>query len=105
MFDVPAIDPDAGERWSRAIGDYTGRVESLTRPAEGQGPRSIASTPQGLRLLTREALASLPANRLLVFPNSTAYGRHPIQLRKTVAHTDARFTRLITPVPPVGASV
>jgi type IV secretion system protein VirD4 len=104
LFDVPAIDPDAVERWSRAIGDYTGRVESLTRPAEGRGPRSIAATPQGLRLLTREALASLPANRLLVFPNSTAYGRHPIQLRKTVAHTDPRFASLITPVPPVGAS-
>ncbi|WP_461659000.1 type IV secretory system conjugative DNA transfer family protein [Methylorubrum aminovorans] len=104
LFDVPAVDPDASERWSRAVGDYTARVETLTRPAEGQGSRSIASTPQGVRLLSREALASLPANQLLVFPNSTAYGRHPIQLRKTVAHTDPRFTKLITPVAPVGAS-
>jgi type IV secretion system protein VirD4 len=105
LFDVPAVDPDATERWSRAIGDYTARVETLTRPAEGQGSRSLASTPQAVRLLSPEALASLPANQLLVFPNSTAYGRHPIQLRKTVAHTDPRFARLITSVPPVGASV
>lgn len=104
LFDVPAVDPDAGERWSRAVGDYTARVETLTRPAEGKGQRSIATTPQGVRLLTREALASLPANQLLVFPNSTAYARNPIRLRKTVAHTDPRFTRLIVPVPPVGAS-
>ena len=104
LFDVPAVDPDASERWSRAIGDYTARVESLTRPAEGEGARTIAQTPQGVRLLSREALASLPANQLLVFPNSTAFGRHPMRLRKTVAHTDPRFTRLITPLPPVGAS-
>lgn len=104
LFDVPAVDPDASERWSRAIGDYTARVESLTRPAEGQGARTIAHTPQGVRLLSREALASLPANQLLVFPNSTAHGRHPMRLHKTVAHTDPRFARLITPVPPVSAS-
>lgn len=104
LFDVPAVDPDASERWSRAVGDYTAWVETLTRPAEGKGSRSIASTPQGVRLLSREALASLPANQLLVFPNGTAYGRHPIQLRKTVAHTDPRFAKLITPVAPVGAS-
>lgn len=104
LFDVPAVDPDAGERWSRAVGDYTARVESLTRPAEGQGARTISTTPQGARLLTREALTGLSASQLLVFPNSTTYGRHPMQLRKTVAHTDPRFARLITPVPPVGAS-
>lgn len=104
LFDVPAVDPNASERWSRAVGDYTARVETLTRPAEGQGSRSIASTPQAVRLLSRDALTSLPANQLLVFPNSTAYGRHPIQLRKTVAHQDPRFAKLITSVPPVGAS-
>lgn len=104
LFDVPAVDPDASERWSRAIGDYTARVETLTRPAEGQGSRSLAQTPQAVRLMPKEALASLPASELLVFANSTAYGRSPMCLRKTVAHTDPRFARLITPVPPVGAS-
>ncbi|APX85905.1 type VI secretion protein [Methylorubrum extorquens] len=104
LFDVPAVDPDASERWSRAIGEFTARIESLTRPAEGQGSRSITATSQGVRLLTREALASLPANQLLVFPNSTTYGRHPMRLRKTVAHGDPRFARLIMSVPPVGAS-
>lgn len=104
LFDVPAVDPEASERWSRALGNYSARIESLTRPAEGSGNRTIAQTSQGIRLLPPEALASLPANQLLVFPNSTAYGRHPLLLRKTVAHTDPRFGRLITPVPPVGAS-
>jgi type IV secretion system protein VirD4 len=104
LFDVPAVDPDASERWSRALGNYSARIESLTRPTEGTGNRTIAQTSQGVRLLSPEALASLPANQLLVFPNSTAYGRHPLLLRKTVAHTDPRFGRLITPVSPVGAS-
>lgn len=104
LFDVPAVDPEASERWSRALGNYSARIESLTRPAEGTGNRTIAQTSQGVRLLPPEALASLPANQLLVFPNSTAYGRNPLLLRKTVAHADPRFARLITPVPPVGAS-
>jgi type IV secretion system protein VirD4 len=105
LFDVPAVDPEASERWSRALGNYSARIESLTRPAEGPGNRTITQSSQAVRLLPPEALASLPANQLLVFPNSTTYGRQPMLLRKTVAHTDPRFGRLITSVPPVGASV
>lgn len=95
LFDVPAVDPDASERWSRALGDYTAQVETLTRPAEGQGQRSLAQTPQAIRLVPAQALTTLPSRELLVFPNSAAYSRHPIRLHKTVAHTDSRFAKLV----------
>ncbi|GJE00843.1 type IV secretory system conjugative DNA transfer family protein [Methylobacterium isbiliense] len=104
VFDVPAVDPDASERWSRALGDYTARVETLTRPAEGQGQRSIALTPQAARLVPAQALTSMPSRELLVFANSAAYPRHPIRLHKTVAHSDPRFLSLINSVAPVGQS-
>jgi type IV secretion system protein VirD4 len=104
VFDVPAVDPDASERWSRALGDYTARVETLTRPAEGQGQRSIALTPQAARLVPAQALTSMPSRELLVFANSAAYPRHPIRLHKTVAHSDPRFLSLINTVAPVGQS-
>jgi type IV secretion system protein VirD4 len=100
VFDVPAVDPDESERWSRAIGQYTASVETLNRPTEGKGTSSFG--PQGAPLMSKEALVTMSSSDLLVFPNSGGHARHPIRLRKTVAHTDPRFRRLITPVAPVG---
>ncbi|RZK93519.1 MAG: type VI secretion protein, partial [Methylobacterium sp.] len=103
VFDVPAVDPDESERWSRALGDYTAFVETRTTPTgEAKGSPSTTRASQGVRLMTKEALITMPSDELLVFPNSGAHARHPLRLKKTVAHEDARFRRLITPVAPVG---
>jgi type IV secretion system protein VirD4 len=51
--------------------------------------------------MTKEQLTTLDSKELIVFPNSPFYARHPIHLRKTAAHNDARFEKLITKVPPV----
>jgi type IV secretion system protein VirD4 len=103
VFDMPAVDPDESERWSRALGDYTAFVETRTTPTgEAKGSPSSTRASQGVRLMTKEALVAMPGDELLVFPNSGAHTRHPLRLKKTVAHTDARFRRLITPVAPVG---
>lgn len=102
VFDVPAVDPDESERWSRAIGQYTASVETLNRPTEGTGKGTSSFGPQGAPLMSKEALVTLPSSDLLVFPNSGGHARHPMRLKKTVAHTDPRFRRLITPVAPVG---
>ena len=102
IFDVPAVDPDESERWSRAIGQYTASVETLNRPTEGTGKGTSSFGPQGAALMSKEALVTMPSSDLLVFPNSGGHARHPMRLRKTVAHTDPRFRRLITPVAPVG---
>ena len=103
VFDVPAVDPDETERWSRAIGDYTAFVETRTAPTgDAKGTPSTARASQGARLMTKEALIAMPGDELLVFPNSGGHARHPLRLKKTVAHTDPRFRKLITSVPPVG---
>ncbi len=103
VFDVPAVDPDESERWSRALGDYTAFVETRTTPTgEAKGSPSTTRASQAARLMTKEALIAMPSDELLVFPNSGDHARHPLRLKKTVAHKDARFRRLITPVAPVG---
>jgi type IV secretion system protein VirD4 len=103
VFDVPAVDPDESERWSRSLGDYTAFVETRTAPSgDGTGAPSTTRASQGARLMTKEALVAMPDDELLVFPNSGGQARHPLRLKKTVAHTDPRFRRLITPVQPVG---
>ncbi|GAA0273121.1 hypothetical protein LNAOJCKE_4623 [Methylorubrum aminovorans] len=103
VFDVPAVDPDESERWSRAIGDYTAFVETRTAPSgEAKGSPSTTRASQGARLMSKEALIAMPGDELLVFPNSGGHARHPLRLKKTVAHTDPRFRKLIAPVAPVG---
>lgn len=102
VFDVPAVDPDEAERWSRAIGDYTALVETRTAPTgDAKGAPSTTRASQGARLMTKEALIAMPGDELLVFPNSGGHTRHPLRLKKTVAHTDSRLRKLITSVPPV----
>lgn len=105
IFDVPAVDPYEAERWSRAVGQYTARVESLTRPAEGAGSRTISSSSQAAPLMTKEALTAMPSTDLIVFPNSGSLLKHPMRLHKTMAHTDARFRKLIKSVKPVGQAL
>jgi type IV secretion system protein VirD4 len=103
IFDVPAVDPDESERWSRAIGDYTAFIETHSAPSgDAKGSPSTARSSQGARLMSKEALIAMPGDELLVFPNSGGHARHPLRLKKTVAHTDPRFRKLIVPVPPVG---
>jgi type IV secretion system protein VirD4 len=103
VFDVPAVDPDESERWSRAIGDYTAFVETHSAPSgDAKGSPSTTRSSQSARLMSKEALIAMPSDELLVFPNSGGHARHPLRLKKTVAHTDPRFRKLITPVPPVG---
>ena len=102
IFDVPAVDPDESERWSRAIGQYTASVETTSQPGDGKATTSRA--PQAAPLMTRDALITMPSSDLVAFTNLGAAARHPLRLQKTVAYTDPRFRRLITPVGPVGAS-
>lgn len=104
LFDVPAVDPYEAERWSKAIGQYTARVESLSRPAEGPGVRSVSASIQAAPLISAHALTSLRSNELIVIPNSGAMSKKPMKLHKIVAHADPRFARLIKQVPPVGVA-
>ncbi len=104
LSDLSAVDPAESERWSKALGSYTGLIEVFSRPSSGPGQATTSTTSQPVPLMTKEALVTMPASDLLVFPNSANHAKHPMLLRKTVAHTDPRIKPFIAPVPPVGAA-
>jgi type IV secretion system protein VirD4 len=104
VSNVSPVDPDESERWSRALGNYTARVETSSHATEGKANATKSYAPQAVPLMTKEALVTMPSNELLAFPNGEKSARHPLRLRKTVAHTDARFKKIIHNVPPADAT-
>lgn len=102
LSDLSAVDPNESDRWSRALGNYTALVETFGRPTSGSGPSTTNTGPQPAPLLSPDALAAIPANELLAFANRSAQTRHPLRLRKTVAHADHRIRPLIEAVAPIG---
>lgn len=104
LSDVSAVDPAESDRWSRAIGNYTALIESYSSPSTGQGSGTTNKAPQAAPLLSKEALVTMSSRQLLVFPNSARSTRHPLQIDKTVAHTDRRVRPFIQAVAPVGVA-
>ena len=104
LSDLSAVDPAESDRWSKALGSYTGLIEGFSRPSSGSGTATTSTTSQPVPLMTKEALVTMPASDLLVFPNSGSHARHPMLLRKTVAHKDDRIKPFIASVPPVGVA-
>jgi type IV secretion system protein VirD4 len=103
LFDVPATDPDESDRWSRALGDFTALVDTVSDSVSKAGKSSTSTGPQAARLMTKEELTTaLTHNEVIVFPASMYYARHPIRLRKTKSFSDQRFASLIADVRPVG---
>ncbi len=101
VSDLGAVDPGESERWSNALGDYTAVVETLSRPTDGKGRTQISSMPQAAPLMTKEALVTMPTKKLLAFPNSLGYTRHPLKLDKTMAFTDDRIKHLLNAAKPI----
>ncbi|XYD06879.1 type IV secretory system conjugative DNA transfer family protein [Methylobacterium sp. NMS12] len=100
VSDPALVDPDEREHWSRALGDYTLLEESRTTEATAPGRpgrTTTALTPKAVRLRSAEALGRLPAEQLLVLPNSRIYAKRPLILRKT-RHDDARLRGLVRDV-------
>jgi type IV secretion system protein VirD4 len=102
VFNIPAVDPDESERWSRTVGDYTALVTTTSSGGEGKGKTTTSRAPQAARLMTPSALITMPQDELIAFINAGDQRSNPIRLRKTVAHVDPRFRRLIQSAPPVG---
>lgn len=104
ISDLSAVDPEASERWSRAIGNYTARVETWNQATNDKGGGTKSQAPQAAPLMSKEELVSMSRRELLVFPNGDNHPRHPIRLRKTVSYNDRRFTPSIRNISPVGKS-
>lgn len=104
LSDLSGADPDEREHWSRAIGQFTAFVETASQGEGANAKATKSKAPHGVSLLTKEALAEMPPEELIVLPNSSAYARHPIVIKKTVAFEDPRIKDLVVDVRPVGAS-
>jgi type IV secretion system protein VirD4 len=103
VFDLPAVQPEELERWSQAIGTFTGVKTSTTTNAQsGQVTHNSDSMPR--RLVAATDLPEFLKDWQVVFLTSKKYTRKPIKLRRTVAHSDRRFEGLIEGVPPVGTT-
>ena len=103
LFNLSGAQGAERERWSSALGTFTGVQETISRdPATGRETKSVAPGPEAL--VPASELARLTQRHTLVFLNSAAYTTDPLKLRKTFAHRDARFAGLLDPVAPVRAT-
>ncbi|NGM38524.1 type IV secretory system conjugative DNA transfer family protein [Methylobacterium sp. DB0501] len=103
LFNLSGAQGAERERWSNALGTFTGVQETISRdPTTGRETKSVAPGPEAL--VPASELARLTQRHSLVFLNSAAYTTDPLKLRKTFAHRDARFAGLLDPVAPVRAT-
>ncbi len=103
LFNLSGAQGAERERWSSALGTFTGVQETVSRdPTTGRETKSVAPGPEAL--VPASELARLTQRHTLVFLNSAAYTTDPLKLRKTLAHRDARFAGLLNPVAPVRAT-
>lgn len=103
LFNLSMAQGEERERWSKALGTFTGVQETVTTdPATGKVSRS--STAVAEALVPASDLAALTQRHTLVFLNSRAHTTDPLKLKKTLAHEDARCTGLLDFMKPVQAT-
>ena len=99
-------DPDEIQLWSDALGDYSmiEETETITEATKDkQASKSISTTVKAVPLMSRDAVATLPASELLVIVNSQKYAKRPLHLLKT-PYTDARLKGLVKDIGGTAAS-
>lgn len=101
IFDLPAVQPDELERWSKAIGNFTG-VKSTKKSESGKTTES--QEPEERRLVVATDLPAFFQESQVALLNSRSYTRMPIKLGRSLAYTDPRFCGLLDVEPPVGAT-
>ena len=99
IFDLPAVQPDELERWSKAIGTFTGVKSTKTRES---GKTTESQESEERRLVVATDLPELFRQSQVALLNSRSYTRMPIKLGRSLAYTDPRFRGLIDIAPPVG---
>lgn len=103
LFNLSRAQGAERERWSKALGDFTGVHETVSRdPTTGRETKSGAPGPEAL--VPASELARLTQRHTLAFLNSGTYTTDPLKLRKTLVHRDPRFAGLLDVVAPVRAT-
>lgn len=105
ISDISSVDPDELERFSRALGSFTQLVESKSEGSSGgekpSRQSSSSRSPQPVRLMTPEALKTMPSDQLILLPNSKLYAKHPVILTKLRSYADPEFAPFIEDTNPV----
>jgi type IV secretion system protein VirD4 len=108
ISDISSVDPDELERFSRALGNFTQLVESKSEGSSGgekpSRQNSSSRSPQPVRLMTPEALKTMPSDQLILLPNSKLYAKHPVKLTKLQSYADPEFAPFIEDTNPVRAA-
>jgi len=103
LFNLSGAQGAERERWSTALGTFTGVQETETiDPTTGKVSRSTTAVAEAL--VPASDLAALTRRHTLVFLNNPAHTTDSLKLTKTFAHSDARCTGLLDLVAPVRAS-
>jgi type IV secretion system protein VirD4 len=97
LSDPTPADPDELDLWSRALGDFTIMEENKTvteATSDKAGSASTSTSLKAVPLMSKEAIASLPASDLLVLVNSQRYPKRPLHIRKT-RYDDPRLRQFV----------
>lgn len=97
LSDPTPADPDELDLWSRALGDFTIMEENKTvmeATSDKAGSTSTSTSLKAVPLMSKEAIASLPASDLLVLVNSQRYPKRPLHIRKT-RYDDPRLRQFV----------
>lgn len=100
LFDIPAVQPDELERWSKAIGSFTGVKTTTTRESN---KINESQEPEERRLVVASDLPKFFQQWQVALLNSKSYSRMPVKLQRSLAYSDPRFHGLIDIDLPVGA--
>jgi len=103
LFNLSAVRPDETERWSLALGTYTGTKLVLTEDVKSK-KASTSRDQEPLRLVPAADLPRLLNEFQIVFLNGLRHTPYPLKLKRTAAHLDSRIACLLDLKAPVGST-
>ena len=87
LFDIPAVQPDELERWSKAIGSFTGVKTTKTRESN---KTNESQEPEERRLVVASDLPKFFQQWQVTLINSKSYTRMPVRLQRSLAYAVGR---------------
>lgn len=100
LFNLPRANPEEAAHWSKALGTYSGFVDSTTSDGSAGKP-TTNSQPTAIPLVPESSLAGLLQEKTIAFVNKRGVTSDPLLLDKTLSYEDPRFEGLLDFVVPV----
>ncbi|KPF67415.1 hypothetical protein IP69_13745 [Bosea sp. AAP35] len=101
LFNLTRANPDEAAHWSKALGTYSGLIDSTTTGGSTTKP-TTSSQSIAIDLVPASSLAELTLEKTIAFVNKRRVTSNPFLLDKTLAFDDPRFAGLLHFVEPVG---